>query len=415
MSTGSTPYLHKSCIQKDALDVVSRLLNKKYVCYLVGGCVRDLLIGIQPKDFDIATSATPQEVKKNVPYSYIIGKRFRLVLVRRGTHLFEVATFRKQNLVETVETDDEGEESKKVVQDDNVFGSPEEDALRRDFTINGLFYNPFSNKVIDHVNGLKDLKNYKISMIGDPEVRLQEDPIRILRAIRLAHKIHFTIEKNLLQAIQKTAYTIKDAALPRKREEILKFLKTKDPSHPFLTCFDNGVLEHLSPTLFELFKDKNKCHEFSYYLSQIRNFGLDDSKPLDLMTLFIYAYLNVKYTDEEMDQFNSTQLYDNEELTQFFRFEIGIFKLELEIAYKAITLIKKLKNFQAFQNKGSKKIIDTLKKDSFYLAYLIGLNDHQFSNEAANFWMDMYQEHIKDIKELDQKKLNRKKKRNMLR
>jgi len=248
----STPYLHESWIQKDALDVVSRLKNKKHTCYLVGGCVRDLLIGINPKDFDIGTSATPQEIKRNVPFSYIIGKRFRLVLVRRGEHLFEVATFRKtvppavnSRLLEDIEGESSEDQQLKenseasrgeliqdveldVVTDDNVFGSPEEDAFRRDFTVNGLFYDPFEHKIVDYVDGMKDLEACEIKMIGDPETRFLEDSIRILRAIRLAHKIHFTMDQPLMKAIEVTAVSLSDAPLPRKREEILKFLKLEE-------------------------------------------------------------------------------------------------------------------------------------------------------------------------------------------
>ncbi|MCB0414980.1 MAG: poly(A) polymerase, partial [Bdellovibrionales bacterium] len=231
MTTTSKPKLHFEFIENDALEIIKKLQQRDYVTYLVGGCVRDLLLGILPKDFDIATMALPSEVKKCVPQSYIIGKRFRLVLAKRKNTLYEIATFRKNSpsgeeepSTEEHENPDElAEISTGKIIGDNFFGSPEEDAFRRDFTINSLFYDPYDDQLHDFCNGLEDLNQRVIKMIGDPYVRLEEDPIRIMRGIRLAHKIEFDLEPKLREAMTKTAHTLKTAALPRKREEFIKW------------------------------------------------------------------------------------------------------------------------------------------------------------------------------------------------
>ena len=163
------PHLHASWIDPDAIEIVERLQRAGFTSYLVGGCVRDLLAGIHPKDYDIATNALPNEVKKKVWGSYVIGRRFRLVLVKRGEQQYEVATFRRSSKPEDFS---EGEEQPVG---DNFFGTPEEDALRRDFTINALFYDPIKDELIDYAKGLADIESCTLRMIGDPKTRILED------------------------------------------------------------------------------------------------------------------------------------------------------------------------------------------------------------------------------------------------
>src|SRR5512141_1491471 len=197
--------LSRRDVDPDALKVLYRLRQFDYAAYLVGGSVRDLLLGRRPKDFDIGTSAHPYQIKKLFRNCWIIGRRFRLAHVRFGTKVIEVATFRRQVA--------EGEE---VVQDgvpapdpsdptgallihrDNTFGTPEEDAFRRDFTVNALFYDIASFAVIDYVGGLDDLRAGIIRCIGDPDVRFVEDPVRMMRAIAMAARLDFNIDPPIL-------------------------------------------------------------------------------------------------------------------------------------------------------------------------------------------------------------------------
>ncbi len=183
-------------IDEDALKVLYRLKNHGYVAYLVGGGVRDLLLERRPKDFDIGTSAHPQQVKKLFRNCFIVGRRFRLCHVRFGRKVVEVSTFRKQA---------PAEEGDSLIRRDNTFGSPEEDAFRRDFTVNAIFYDIATFSVIDWVGGIRDLEKRVIRTIGDPAVRLREDPVRMLRAVALAARLDFTIDPESVEAIRALA------------------------------------------------------------------------------------------------------------------------------------------------------------------------------------------------------------------
>ena len=172
-----------------AISVCQKLQDAGYKAFIVGGAVRDLLIGAKPKDFDVATDATPEEVKKVTRRAIIIGRRFRLVHVNKGAETIEVATFRgfaKQGVTK----DEDG-----VITNDNVFGEQYEDAARRDFTVNAMYFDPISGDLYDYHHGLDDIRERKIRMIGDPATRYREDPVRILRAIRIAAKLGFTIDE----------------------------------------------------------------------------------------------------------------------------------------------------------------------------------------------------------------------------
>ena len=165
--------LNQKWIDHRALGIVKKLKKEGFETYLVGGCVRDLLLGLEPKDYDIATTARPRQVKKLIRNTFIIGRRFRLVLAKEGEDQFEISTFRRNPTAE--------EQTDPDISDDNLFGTSFQDAHRRDFTINSLFYDPVADRVIDHTDtGVADLKNRIIRMIGDPNIRLPEDPIRNL-------------------------------------------------------------------------------------------------------------------------------------------------------------------------------------------------------------------------------------------
>src|SRR6266480_5089796 len=201
--------LSRRDVDPDALKVLYRLRQANHVAYLVGGSVRDLILGRRPKDFDIGTSAHPSQVKKLFRNCWIIGRRFRLAHVKFGNKVIEVATFRRQ--VEPGEEivaegvpapDPTTPEGEHLIHHDNTFGTPEEDAFRRDFTINALFYDIATFSIIDYVGGLEDLRAGVVRSIGDPAVRICEDPVRMIRAIALAARLGFTIEPGLLAAIR---------------------------------------------------------------------------------------------------------------------------------------------------------------------------------------------------------------------
>jgi tRNA nucleotidyltransferase/poly(A) polymerase len=243
-------------IDPDALKVLYRLRQYEYTAYLVGGSVRDLLLGRHPKDFDIGTSAHPYQVKKLFRNCWIIGRRFRLAHVKFGQKVIEVATFRRQVAAgeEVVQDgvpapDPTTPEGEHLIHRDNTFGTPEEDAFRRDFTINALFYDIANFSIIDYVGGLDDLRARLVRSIGDPGLRLKEDPVRMIRAIALAARLDFTIEPTLLASIRAHRQEIAKSSLPRLLEEYYKILRAGSSEKAFRGLAEVGLLQPISSEL----------------------------------------------------------------------------------------------------------------------------------------------------------------------
>jgi poly(A) polymerase len=239
--------ISRSRIDPDALKVLHRLRQFNHTAYLVGGSVRDLLIGRRPKDFDIGTSAHPSQIKKLFRNCWIIGRRFRLAHVRFGSKIIEVATFRRQiaSPEDTTPADDH------PIHRDNTFGTPEEDAFRRDFTINALFYDIATFSVIDYVGGLDDLRAGIVRSIGDPVVRFREDPVRMMRAVALASRLDFTIDQLVLDAIHAHRGDISRSAPPRVLEEYYKILRAGSAQRTFRDLARLGLLEPIAPELHQ--------------------------------------------------------------------------------------------------------------------------------------------------------------------
>src|SRR5438093_3397092 len=241
------PEIPDDRLDPDAVKVVRRLRRSGFIAYLVGGCVRDLLLGLRPKDFDVATSAHPHEVKATFRNSRLIGRRFRLAHVFfRGGKIVEVSTFRANPLDELADLPQD-----LLIRHDNVFGNAEEDARRRDFTINALFYDVDEGRVVDHVGGKTDLESKLVSTIGEPDVRMREDPVRILRAIRFAAKCGLQIEPRTFAAMKKHVAEIPRCAPPRVLEEMLKLLRSGASRRSFELLRDVGALRVLLPPVAE--------------------------------------------------------------------------------------------------------------------------------------------------------------------
>lgn len=211
--------ISRANISEHALKVLYRLKNSGFEACLVGGGVRDLLLEREPKDFDIATNATPEQVRKLFRNCRLIGRRFRLAHVHFPGAIIEVATYRGQH---EGDQGDEGQIVNGMIVRDNVYGTLEEDAMRRDFTVNSLYYNIQDFSVVDFVGGLEDLKQMRLRLIGDPELRYKEDPVRMLRAIRFAGKLDFTIEPASEEPIPRLAHLLEDVPPARLFEEVLK-------------------------------------------------------------------------------------------------------------------------------------------------------------------------------------------------
>jgi poly(A) polymerase len=196
--------------------VISELNANEFQAFLVGGCVRDALCGESPKDFDVATNAPLEKISKIFKRARIVGRRFPIVHVRYGRDLIEVSTFR-QSISDNVVQDNQG-----MILRDRAFGTMQEDAFRRDFTVNALYYDPNTNEIIDYVGGLEDLKHKRLRFIGDTKVRLAEDPVRALRAIRFGHKLGFEINKEIVALLDDTAERLGAVPPARLFDEFLK-------------------------------------------------------------------------------------------------------------------------------------------------------------------------------------------------
>jgi poly(A) polymerase len=224
-------------ISEGALKVLQTLKRHNYAGFLVGGSVRDMLLGLQPKDFDIATDATPEELTRLFRNAQIIGRRFRIVHIRFGRETIEVTTFRGHHHDDksVVNNSNKAQRNKSgMLLRDNVYGTVEEDAIRRDFTVNALYYNIEDFAVYDYTQGMADITRRQIHIIGDPEQRYREDPVRMLRAVRLAAKLDFSIEKNTAEAIPALKHLLANAAPARLFDEVLKLFTAGYAEHTFL-------------------------------------------------------------------------------------------------------------------------------------------------------------------------------------
>ena len=225
------PDIPEAKLDIDALRTVQRLRRAGHAAYFVGGCVRDLLLGHKPKDFDIATSAHPQQVKETFRNCRLVGRRFRLAHVfYKSGKIIEVSTFRAApvDVLEDLPPEEQARlvDVDRLITRDNVFGSAEEDARRRDFTVNALFYDPEAGRVIDYVAGRADLESRLMRTIGEPQLRMREDPVRILRAVRFSARLGFTVEAATWKALKDHVKEIPRCAPPRVLEEILKLLRS---------------------------------------------------------------------------------------------------------------------------------------------------------------------------------------------
>jgi poly(A) polymerase len=255
-------------VDPDALKVLYRLHEHHYIAYLVGGSVRDLLLGRRPKDFDIGTSAHPHQVKKLFRNCWIIGRRFRLAHVKFGTKTIEVATFRRHVEASPITPETEAADATAsdanaapgsdtprrraddhLIHRDNTYGTPEEDAFRRDFTVNALFYDIGTFSIIDYVGGLDDLDARLIRCIGDPEVRFLEDPVRMLRAVVLAARLEFSIDQPILETIAVHRHEIARSAPARLIEEYYKILRSGHAREAFKELRATGLLKAITPEL----------------------------------------------------------------------------------------------------------------------------------------------------------------------
>lgn len=240
-------------IDPEALNVIKKLRKAGHLAYLVGGSVRDLLINVTPKDFDISTSAKPEEIKHIFRNCLLIGRRFRLAHIRFGRNVLEVSTFRSGDI-----------ENSELIIRDNQWGSPEEDVLRRDFTINGMFYDPVKNEVIDYVNGWHDIKKKLLRSIGVPQDRFIQDPVRMIRLLKFQARLGFSIDPETINALHKCREEILKSSPARVLEETFKMLESGFSKPFFELMVNSGIMKYLYPALDHFLKGQYAKDIYKY-------------------------------------------------------------------------------------------------------------------------------------------------------
>ena len=251
----STHQIDDSKICQQARHVVETLIQANYQAYLVGGCVRDLVLGIEPKDFDVATDAHPEQICELFDNSRMIGRRFRIVHVYFRRNNIEVSTFRSSD---KQDNNSSQQQSSGLIIRDNTFGSIEEDAMRRDFTVNALYYDLEKSEILDYCSGYEDLINKKISIIGDAHTRYREDPVRMLRALRFRAKLNLTIEEHTEQPISSMGHLLSEISPARLFDEVIKLFHSGHAVKCFQELKNYDLLKVLFPITNKVLKhDEN--------------------------------------------------------------------------------------------------------------------------------------------------------------
>ncbi|MEF1288599.1 polynucleotide adenylyltransferase PcnB [Vibrio sp. M260118] len=257
-------------ISDNALKVLYRLHGAGFDAYLVGGGVRDLLLGQAPKDFDIATNATPEQIRQLFKNCRLIGRRFRLAHIMFGRDIIEVATFRGHHQEPSKNVSQQSKEG--MLLRDNVYGTIDEDAERRDFTVNAMYYNIGDYSIHDYAGGIEDLEDKLIRLLGDPETRYREDPVRMLRAIRFAVKLDFDIEEDTAEPIEELATLLQDIPAARLYEESLKMLQSGHGLETYHLMREYNLFQQLFPTIAEFFTE-----DYSSQTEQMLDLVLDST------------------------------------------------------------------------------------------------------------------------------------------
>ena len=276
-------------ISENALKVLYRLNKQGYEAYLVGGCIRDLLLGKKPKDFDIATNATPEQIQKVFRNCRLIGRRFRLAHIMFGKEIIEVATFRGDHDDQSEQANISKRSQSGMLLRDNVYGTIEQDAIRRDFTMNALYYNVKDFTIRDYCGGLKDLKNGVIRLIGDPQTRYREDPVRMLRTIRFAAKLNMKIDQASADPIKKLAPLLKNIPSARLFDESLKLLQSGHGYNTYILLKQYQLFEQLFPVVERLFVQNNNSNLEKIIAHVLKNTDYRIENKQRVNPAFLYA------------------------------------------------------------------------------------------------------------------------------
>jgi poly(A) polymerase len=376
-------------ISKAALKVLYRLQKAGFSAYLVGGSVRDLLLGLYPKDFDVVTNAHPEQIRRLFNNSFIIGRRFKLVHVHLYQEIIEVATFRgdTQNAVDRVQT------KQGLLLRDNVYGTLEDDVWRRDFTVNALYYNIADFSVVDYTQGIEDLRHHYIRVIGDPEERYREDPARMLRAIRLAVKLNFTIEPHSLEAIRKLKGLLSQIPPARLFDKMLKVFHSGKSFAIFKLFEELGVFSILFPHVAEAIKNSQQLAfiEEAFKSSDER---INQDKPINSAFLFaVLLWWPLQQIKEELQR-EAIKEHEafNIAMTEVIQQQLKI----ISIPRRLVAVIREIWNLQYYlEHLRAKRIFKIFHHARFRAAYdFLGLRakTEEGSLQALYQWWTIFQQ-----------------------
>ncbi len=317
-------------VSRSARKVIRQLKEAGHAAYLVGGGVRDLLLDGSPKDFDVATDATPEQIVKIFKGARIIGRRFRIVHVRFGREIIEVTTFRDHHS-EAQKGGDAAQSDKGILLRDNVYGDIKSDALRRDFTVNALYYDPEDGAILDFTGAIEDLDKRQLRMIGDPNTRYKEDPVRLLRAVRFSAKLGFNIEEKTQTPIIEHADYLGDVPPARRFEEVLKLFLCGYATAVLTKLRDFGLLEYLFPAAEEILKLDNPI-DSRFIFSMASNTDKRIRQNKSVTPAFIYAAMMWPAMRKEMNRLQQEQKMNEYEAMQ--QASQGV--ISQQLAYTAI-------------------------------------------------------------------------------
>jgi poly(A) polymerase len=389
--------ISRANISSNALKVLYRLKEAGYQAFLVGGAVRDLLLGLEPKDFDIATNAHPDQVKQLFRNCRLIGRRFHLAHVRFGYEIIEVATFRAAHTAidEDNSVDEAGhrvlDERGRIVRD-NLYGTIEEDVWRRDFTANALYYNISDFSVWDYVNGVADARERVLRLIGDPETRFREDPVRMLRAVRFAAKLDFTIHSATLAPIPKLAWMLDGVPPARLFDEVTKLFLSGFAAAAFEKLNELGLTEHLFPDVADAIVDRDSP---AVRLLQMGLAGTDERVRADksVTPTFLFAVLlwpAIKRTYDSKPHAEGAEIGD-----LIAACEIVAMRQQARVAIpKRFTLpMREIIGMQPrFERREGRRALRLLAHPRFRAAYdflLLRAASGEVSEELAAWWTDI--------------------------
>jgi poly(A) polymerase len=369
--------------------VLYRLHKSGYQAFLVGGCVRDALLDLHPKDFDVATNATPEQVRALFDNCRLIGRRFRLAHVRFGREIIETATFRAaaNHAADDVAHDEEG----RIIRD-NVYGSIYEDVWRRDFTCNALYYNIADFSIWDYTDGMKDVERRRLVLIGDPDTRLREDPVRMLRAVRFAAKLDFTIDASVVKSMHKHAELLSNVPAARLFDEFLKLFQSGFAERTFGLLREHGLFAEMFPATDKELETDPSYEEFVRAALRNTDRRVAQEKsvtPMFLIGVFFWAptvrLAAIRRSEEKISESQALSLASYELMAQQQK--------RISIPKRFSIPMREMLSLQPrFANQRGKRAMKFLEHKRFRAAYdfMILLSDvGKVDKELADFWTNV--------------------------